>query len=344
MNQYKWFELPGIGLFTAKEDRAFIDHISQRIYPAKLVVQYEDADKNRSEEMIMHILNETGYTQNELEQELANLSFYLTESLKTDDQVLFEPYGILSKLNQEIQFRSTGKNLHTEFFGMGGLTLKPIVQKFVRSDDERVVPIKPIETNSLKKYKNLLWIIGALWVVFLLLLFYPTCNSCNKKSTKQNNHNSNESIIKQNQIQLEKNKQDSILRIQQLHEAYIADSIINANKAKEALNNSKPDSANNNNTKEPYLNETEIKDDNINLLNQQIKNKKCIIIVGSFLNKNNALKLQKKVKRNGYTPYTAPYKNYHRVGVRFDCMSRDLHEVLSELKQKYDNQSWILKY
>ena len=69
-----------------------------------------------------------------------------------------------------------------------------------------------------------------------------------------------------------------------------------------------------------------------------------MIIIGSFENQKLSKKLIAKVKKDGYKVYTSTYKNYHRVGIQFDCKKKDLQEILNELKQKYHPESWVLRY
>ena len=83
---------------------------------------------------------------------------------------------------------------------------------------------------------------------------------------------------------------------------------------------------------------------NINEINQLIQNKPCVIIVGSFKKINNANRLAKTLTRKKYKVYREPYLDFHRVGVQFDCLKKDLQTVLSELKTTFNPDCWILKY
>ena len=91
-------------------------------------------------------------------------------------------------------------------------------------------------------------------------------------------------------------------------------------------------------------NEEIIKENNLESLNKRIKNKKCIIIIGSFKNEKYANRIAKKVQKDGYMVYRGKHGEYNRVGIQFECMTKDLQIVLAELKSKYHPQSWVLKY
>ena len=46
----------------------------------------------------------------------------------------------------------------------------------------------------------------------------------------------------------------------------------------------------------------------------------------------------------GYKLYTEPYNGYHRVGIEFDCLTQDLYRTLFQMKGRFGDDAWILKY
>ncbi|MBK7226235.1 MAG: SPOR domain-containing protein [Saprospiraceae bacterium] len=346
LNHFKWFELSGIGYFTAIEEKAYIDHITNRIFPSRLTTDFSPNDSDsRSEEMIQNIIEETGYTKTEIQNELDQLIAYISNKLENESTVDFSPFGFIKNENDRIAFKAHSSNLHQDFFGMSGLNLKPIEQKYTKPENSYTAPIKPIIKNGFHEYRKLLWLLGALWMIFLGLLFWPSIKSCNKSKTsiKQNkteisgNRDSNE--IKKLQT-IAQQRQDSLNAILQaeaklLEEKRIQDSL-QVEESKIIKTSEK--------TKDTFKQEQVIKEKDIPHLNQKIKNKKCVIIIGSFENQKLSKKLIAKVKQDGYKVYTSTYKNYHRVGIQFDCKKKDLQEILNELKQKYHPESWVLRY
>jgi len=346
LNHFKWFELSGIGYFTAIEEKAYIDHITNRIFPSRLTTDFSPNDSDsRSEEMIQNIIEETGYTKTEIQNELDQLIAYISNKLENESTVDFSPFGFIKNENDRIAFKAHSSNLHQDFFGMSGLNLKPIEQKYTKPENSYTAPIKPIIKNGFHEYRKLLWLLGVLWMIFLGLLFWPSIKSCNKPKTaiKQNkteisgNRDSNE--IKKLQT-IAQQRQDSLNAILQaeaklLEEKRIQDSL-QVEESKIIKTSEK--------TKDTFKQEQVIKEKDIPHLNQKIKNKKCVIIIGSFENQKLSKKLIAKVKQDGYKVYTSTYKNYHRVGIQFDCKKKDLQEILNELKQKYHPESWVLRY
>ena len=285
LNHFKWFELSGIGYFTAIEEKAYIDHITNRIFPSRLTTDFSPNDSDsRSEEMI----------KTEIQNELDQLIAYISNKLENESTVDFSPFGFIKNENDRIAFKAHSSNLHQDFFGMSGLNLKPIEQKYTKPENSYTAPIKPIIKNGFHEYRKLLWLLGALWMIFLGLLFWPSIKSCNKPKTsiKQNkteisgNRDSNE--IKKLQT-IAQQRQDSLNAILQaeaklLEEKRIQDSIaIEVNK-KSVEENINIKSNTSENTKDSFQQEQEIKEKDIPHLNQKIKNKKCVIIIGSFEN------------------------------------------------------------
>ncbi len=72
--------------------------------------------------------------------------------------------------------------------------------------------------------------------------------------------------------------------------------------------------------------------------------KPCVIIVGSFKSARRAERLKERVISNGYLPFTQEYGAYHRVGVKFDCLTEDLYRKLFVLRGAFGKDAWILLY
>jgi hypothetical protein len=358
LNQYKWFELPGVGYFTGFDEKAFVDHIGGRIYPSKLTVSFNENSSERVDELIQNLVAETGYNASELESELTDLIFYLKQELKDKAEVDFKPFGKLTKHVHGIQFQAYSTNLNSEFFGMTGLPLKAINQETYKIQQTLYPPIKPLVKNGLSEHRNLLWLLGLLWFIFLGLLFWPSLKSCNK-SNKNNKPIESQSKLKDSIDAAQKKREDSILAAQHQNRLlnqkedsinniinrskYIKDSIESL-QAELKLKTIKDSITAVNEINTKLKNEEIIQENNLETLNKRVKHKKCIIIIGSFKNKKFANQIAKKVQKDGYIVYRGKHGEYNRVGIQFECMTKDLQIVLAELKSKYHPQSWVLKY
>lgn len=301
--------MPGIGYFTSRKTEANIDHQNQLIYPSGLTLTLTSDQVQRADEMIMNIHRETGFETQILEAQLADLCGILTRELKEHSNAEFEPYGLL-KINDtgEVKFSPSDFNLHKDFLGLGPVTLTPLMMIYQKSE-EPIVPIKPMVKKKEPNLKWLYYLLAILWILFLILLLWPS-------GPQKSNPIVQSPMIEDPAVKSFDSNDNS--------EIFSSDTIV-----ADTLS---------------FEKEVEIVEDNINQVNEEVMGKTCVIIVGSFLKKSNAIRMQEKVSEDGYQVYTELYGDFNRVGIQFDCFHQKLEEVLEELKQKYHPDSWILKH
>ncbi len=312
--------MPGIGTFQAFETKAYIDHQEGKVYPSSLSVQWLQEETNRAESLVQHLIDETGYPKNELENELADLCFSLTEELKKGETINFLPFGQLTASENGIVFLPTEKNLHHQFFGLEALEIQP-VQKIFHAQIEERAPIKSLPRHTIIEFRNIVLIIAMLLLILICFWFCPV-----KKTGKSGKDTSSDI-----------SKVDSLLNqsIPGMGDSGNLHPTLLDTPKNNTLDTSQYDS---------LKNEEIITIENVAELNDKVKNKTCVIIVGSFLKISNARRMEKKVIADGYQVYKGNYNNFNRVGISFDCLKHDLAGVLTELKKKYSQDSWVLKY
>lgn len=76
--------------------------------------------------MLSHLVEETGFSQELLEEHLAALCQFIQDSLKGAPSVYFEPFGTLYQLNGNWIFKQSEHNIHQDFYKQSPLSLKPI--------------------------------------------------------------------------------------------------------------------------------------------------------------------------------------------------------------------------
>lgn len=318
LNQYQWFELPGIGRFNGTKHSTYIHHIEQKIYPGSIALQFESGSTSNTEQMLNQMVEETGYSIEILEEHLAALCQFIQDSILNAASFNFEPFGRLFNLNGNWVFKQSEHNIHQDFYKQSPLPLKPIQFK----NEEKQIPIetKVVIQNPKKSYemRSLLIALGILWLIFICLYFCP-----NRKSNSEFNQAQQEDSLNTAQPL---SFQDSLDR-----QVHTADSI--AAIVQTPISN--PDS---------LTNEVPVDASNVAHLNDSIQNKPCVIIVGSFIKIKNANKLADKLKRDRYEVYRGHYEKFNRVGVQFNCFKQDLKKVLDDLKKQYHPDAWILKY
>lgn len=318
LNQYHWFELPGIGRFSGTKRAAYIHHIEQKIYPGSIALQFESGITSNTEQMLSHLVEETGFSQELLEEHLAALCQFIQDSLKGAPSVYFEPFGTLYQLNGNWIFKQSEHNIHQDFYKQSPLSLKPIQFK----NEEKQIPIetKVLIQTPKKSYelRSLLIALGILWLIFLCLYFCPNRKSNTEiiKGSIGDSTNGAQAIQIQDSLEPEATALDSLAALVQ-----------------EPISN-----------QDSLTNEIQIDESNVQHLNDSIQNKPCVIIVGSFIKINNANRLSEKLKRDHYNVYRGQYEKFNRVGVQFDCFKQDLKKVLEDLKKHYHPDAWVLKY
>ncbi|MBK7232619.1 MAG: hypothetical protein IPH93_10235 [Saprospiraceae bacterium] len=314
-NAYGWLDIPGLAYFLAIKNEAHIDHQNQLIYPPTLKLQLTNDAPNRADEMLQNIIVETGFSKQDLESQLEDLCAHLRSNMIQSGSVEFEPYGILKLLeDQSKSFTPSDFNAHHGFVGNQAIPISALKMNYQRND-ELIAPIIPIKKKKEPNLKWLYYLLAFLWILFLVLLFWPS-----GKKQKSNAKNSNITELKDTLTYIEPTDTSSML--------VVSDTMSTSDTTQAII----------------LPKEEEIKEDNITELNKIVQGKTCVIIVGSFIKKNNAIRLEKKVVHDGYTSFTEEFGKFNRVGIQFDCMQRNLEEVLAELKQKYHPDSWILKH
>ncbi len=324
MNRYGWIDLPGIGIFEGKHQKAYIDHQDSKIYPSKLIVSFHHTEGSKAQELVDHICEETGYKNEDIENLLGQLSLELALQLRAGNQAEFYPLGMLSLKGDEYTFSSYGYNLNERFYGMEELPISPAIKTVEEIPPFTVLPQPSQQSKSIfKEFKHLFWAIGLLWLIFLGLMFCPSRSSIPDSNKTKHDVRQNDSTPP-----LKDSVQLSTVDTSK-HKA--ADSVFTQKQSNKIPFDS-------------FQHEIILTDKNVSTMDTVIKNKTCIIIVGSFKVESNADRLEKKIRQNGQQTFRGRFQDFHRVGVKFDCFHQNLQEVLIQLKAKYHPQAWILKY
>jgi len=71
--------------------------------------------------------------------------------------------------------------------------------------------------------------------------------------------------------------------------------------------------------------------------------KGCAVILGSFGNPDNAKKLVKRLKKDGYVVYKTWTRGLRTLGVRTNCDDTEKRRLLKEVHQQYTSKAWLLR-
>lgn len=70
--------------------------------------------------------------------------------------------------------------------------------------------------------------------------------------------------------------------------------------------------------------------------------KECIVIVGAFKKNQNADKLVKRINAKGYKTYTQMHNGLKRVGISYDCLSKNPDMFKSKVQKQFNKDAWHL--
>ncbi len=303
LKKYGKIYLPNIGLFTIHRESASPN--------------WDELALNPPHENIVFISDEELFNismQNIKIPEVCKLqSESMMSNLISQKEVDLPSLGRLLMDNQQhIQFIPYESNVINAFYN----ELKPVPFELVDHD----VPIASIAEPVLRKpaSKNSRWFLLLLILPFLLIYFYSNRNS-DFPLEKIPNGKVNikpELPPKEGVILLPEHDNDK-----DTEAGHVIPEIQNDSNAEERNWNAKKSESHSSPSVE-FTNP-------------------CYIIVGSFLNHHNSVRLKEKLEADGYTVQLFPYQSYMRVGIHLDCIDAD--STLSTIRQNIHKDAWLIK-
>ncbi len=76
------------------------------------------------------------------------------------------------------------------------------------------------------------------------------------------------------------------------------------------------------------------------VLTQEIIDQGCVIVVGSFKNAKNALRMRNRIIAKGYQPFDEYHNGLNRIGLVFDCLEVDLVDFIQSVRSDIDPKAW----
>lgn len=76
------------------------------------------------------------------------------------------------------------------------------------------------------------------------------------------------------------------------------------------------------------------------VLTQDIIDQGCVIVVGSFKNAKNALRMRNRIIAKGYQPFDEYHNGLNRIGLVFDCLEVDLVDFIQSVRKDIDPKAW----
>ena len=76
------------------------------------------------------------------------------------------------------------------------------------------------------------------------------------------------------------------------------------------------------------------------VLTQDIIDQGCVIVVGSFKNPKNALRMRNRIISKGYQPFDEYHNGLNRIGLVFNCLEVDLVDFIQSVRRDIDPKAW----
>ncbi|MCC6753069.1 MAG: hypothetical protein IT266_03685 [Saprospiraceae bacterium] len=316
LNEFQWFAIPGAGVFRGTGQPTTVDHIRGMIFPANITLSLGEEDEALAFDQIQHWHDAFGYEEPELGGKLLALGAAARKALETFNAFDLPPFGTLHQTGDRLSFQQGSTNLHREFYGMGALPVKAISHG-VYQKPEAIAPVVSVPSGvsrEMRRARNMA--LASLLVLLGALVLFLCLRSCDRPPPP---------IGKDLQVT------DSVPSPEPKDAgiAPVSDTVLMEDTGSAVVRES---------------GEVVIEDSTVDSLSATVQHHSCIIIVGSFLRPQNADHMARRLAAANYAVHTETFGRFNRVGVVFDCVERDLGEMLATLREQVDAGAWVLKY
>ncbi len=336
---YRKLNLPGLGLLELIKTSAKRNIAKNKIIGPEFNLKFYDNkyDNDIFENFISFISSKYNISTRKSEDKIRKYSLELLNNIANYGSATIDNLGSFSRKNDKLHFELSPVLSEIIKESYPDYSLPFIKREIEKTKTPVVAPVydnKKVSSNNNWIFPFIILTISSIIIVCMIYCFSNLLNPDTGKVMVKDTTNSNESkTIPQDTSEafpFEKEVPDSIIKSQE----------IPSNESSDSLNTEKTDQ------------KTDTIPEKISL-EELIKmapelrtkyEKTCIIITGSFIRKYNARRMIKRLKKDGFSPYSERYGRFHRTGVLFDCNKKPLREFLDELRHSVDKESWVLKW
>ncbi len=345
--------VPGLGVFTSKPTAAAIDYLGEVIAPPTKIIAFDENLQSNDGLLVQKVIDTQQVDLTEAERIVSSYVAKLKESLENREIVTIPGVGRLYKnYAKKIQFLPETTNFRADSFGLPHLQAAAHRANTVSGQDavavgspntsvqaEAKAPQPTATPGYQKRISANTWLIlgGLLLAIAVALGYYlATKNSTSVANGNLTKPTPASPVIAPietakaavEQVNAEANRE---VAPSTSPKDDIADEVAEATaKQKEALKlraKTKPVS----------------KNEAAKSSNGSTGKRRCVLVIGTFQDKDNVAKLKSKLESNGYNSYHRLVDGQHQVGVEF--MYNTLHDIqkVMESVQKLTGQDniWI---
>ena len=343
--------IPELGSFRFEVSPARMNFGENLIYPPSQQLVFSESTSDEGEVSFLDFLiKEKGFDEHEAEIRIKAYVHQLKEDLKSTGFAYISGLGTLSLMdNTTIQFTSGDKmKAMKPTMGLPELSVIPVAHEYTKEPEEAEVTTTTTFVESRPgKTNNNSWmipLIGGFVLLGLGLIGYflyqsqyahPSDNPSEQIEVNQDSLLlANNNFVEQNEVKDSINDKSGIeeeidqqnLTSEQAGSDYVPD---------DQMSNTSTTTSNSNNAQEKAeasSPEKSIKDGS--------PNKVCAVIVGVMANASNVKRLERTIKKAGYTPYSYVSKGLTRVGAACECNQVSIDATMADM-QKINADAWL---
>jgi len=320
----KSLNLPGLGTLRLREDSPSLDPTTNTFDPPAVQLTFSQ-DSTTTTGLINYVAEKLDLVPKDVQSSFANWLKGIKQSLKNGKDVYLKDLGILKSKTKEGIVFDVSKDVFKGYPGLPGVVAVPI--KRAASAEVTKYPVLN-ETSEMRESILPIFILSLLILGMAWLISWPGFESSSLKPDPIKTENDRININPEYDTVLASEKDTGSHEYEDPQEG------------RTPLDVEKVDES----TDEITEDEIRLDEENTEEILDQALGKECVIVLGAFSNINNAQRLKERIVQLGYTPYEEDYKGLKRIGVRFDCLEKDLYTTLFQLRGKFTEDAWILKY
>ncbi len=366
--QYNAVIIPNFGGFVTTPTSASIDYARGMVSPPNKEISFNENLIINDGYLINYIRNRHGITPQEARLVVENFVQSMRDILNNNEAIILPEIGKLyCDYQKRLTFTQDKTNFNAYAFGLPTIQSQPIVKKretsvpnaaqpikenvvlpkpapststAASSDDNvatppptpaRKTPIRSTQTSFFARMDGFMQgnvpaiLVGGLFLVALSFLLMRSGKTSTEAETVQvENVHINESPSK---VEEKENATET--------------PNTNPNTENEKTLNKNENSNSGNDLNETPAPNKEVNNEDISTKTKTTGTRKCIVIVGSFQEKNNIHSISRKIERGGYTVFKKNANGTTKVGAMFNyAQPREKAKKIQRIKQTFGADAW----
>ena len=324
INRFDSVHLPSLGRFTKEyKSASFADSLHELSAPSIKLTFSQSNEEN--DDLADWISVREGISFADAQKLVAYFVKLKTEELNANGQTQIYPLGQLTVENDAISFLPKDSSLINEYFGLQNIQVSPAERSASEKTIASIDAAQPF-SNLVNEQEdgNPIWRwLGIILLALILILVFKTC-----LDQRVGKKGSSTSIEADTTKELSANQADTSLGEKALGKIDSTLSEINPEKI--------------------HIDQLDSTDIDTVLESEELKNAppgtlvECVIILGSYKNQRNAIRMMRDVEKAGYELYVGVNGDFTRVGLTYNCAKADLVAYIQKVRREFVREAWYL--